>query len=104
MIKTMVFERGHDRYVFPSQCEQSFTQMFQVRGIGHLLLDMIQEEMMMSMKICSKMTLMMMMISSILSTSFLNRMMIQMSSSMKKKIQNKDDTNVELDQVRDYIF
>jgi hypothetical protein len=24
MIKTMVFERGHDRYVFPSQCEQVF--------------------------------------------------------------------------------
>jgi hypothetical protein len=21
MIETMVFERGHDRYVFPSQCE-----------------------------------------------------------------------------------
>jgi hypothetical protein len=60
--------------------------------------------MMMSMKICSKMTLIMMMISSILSTSFLNQMMIQMSSSMKKKIHNKDDTNVELDQVHDYIF
>jgi hypothetical protein len=61
--------------------------------------------MMMSMKICSKMTLMTMMISSILSTPFLNWMMIQMSSSMKKKIHNKDDyTNVELDQVRDYIF
>jgi hypothetical protein len=24
MIKTTVFERGHDRYVFPSQCEQVF--------------------------------------------------------------------------------
>jgi hypothetical protein len=44
------------------------------------------------------MTLMMMMISSILSTSFHNRMMIQMSSSMKKiKIENKDDyTDVEV--------
>ena len=120
--------------------------MFQVKGIGHFLLDMIQEEgklsiliyrkkmilkikkmirknirqsrkimegrqmkktkkimiqaqetilqflMMMSMKICSKMTLMTMMISSILSTSFQNQMMIQMSSLMKKiKIENKDD-------------
>ena len=24
MIKTMVFERGHDRYVFPRQCEHVF--------------------------------------------------------------------------------
>jgi hypothetical protein len=24
MIKTIVFERGHDRYVFPSQCEHVF--------------------------------------------------------------------------------
>ena len=24
MIKTMMFERGHDHYVFPSQCEQVF--------------------------------------------------------------------------------
>jgi hypothetical protein len=24
MIKKMVFERGHDRYVFPSQCEWVF--------------------------------------------------------------------------------
>jgi hypothetical protein len=24
MIKKMVFERGHDRYVFPSQCDQIF--------------------------------------------------------------------------------
>jgi hypothetical protein len=24
MIKTTLFERGHDRYVFPSQCEQVF--------------------------------------------------------------------------------
>jgi hypothetical protein len=24
MIKTIVFERGHDRYVFPRQCEQIF--------------------------------------------------------------------------------
>jgi hypothetical protein len=24
MIKTMMFERGHERYVFPSQCEQVF--------------------------------------------------------------------------------
>ena len=131
---------------FQANVNRSFTQMFQVKGIGHLLLDMIQEEgqlsiliyrkkmilkikkmirqniiqhrkimegrqmkkmkkimiqaqetilqflMMMSMKICSKMTLMTMMISSILSTSFQNQMMIQMSSSMKKiKIENKDD-------------
>ena len=54
--------------------------------------------MMMSMKIYSKMTLMTMMISSILSTSFQNQMMIQISSSMKKmKIENKDDyTDVEV--------
>jgi hypothetical protein len=24
MIKTTMFERGHDRYVFPSQCEHAF--------------------------------------------------------------------------------
>ena len=24
MIKTMMFERGHDRYVYPRQCEQVF--------------------------------------------------------------------------------
>jgi hypothetical protein len=44
------------------------------------------------------MTLMMMMISLILSTSFQNQMMIQISSSMKKmKIENKDDyTDVEV--------
>jgi hypothetical protein len=51
------------------------------------------------MKIFSKMTLMMMMmISSILSTSFQNQMMIQISSLMEKfKIENKDDyTNVEV--------
>jgi hypothetical protein len=59
----------------------------------------LQFLMMMSMKICSKMTLMAMMTSPILSTPFMNRMMIHMSSSMKKiKIQNKDDyTDVDLD-------
>jgi hypothetical protein len=51
------------------------------------------------------MTLMTMMISSILSKLFTNQMMIQMLSSMNKKIHNKDDyTDVELDEVRDYIF
>jgi hypothetical protein len=44
MIKTTVFEKTNDHYVFSSQCEQVFTQRFQVRGIGHLLLNMIQEE------------------------------------------------------------
>jgi hypothetical protein len=69
-------------------------------GVGDNAIDLDDDV----MKICLKMTLMMMMISSILSTSFLNRMMIQMSISMKKKIQNKDDTYVELDQVHNYIF
>ena len=44
MIKTTMFERGHDRYVFPSQCEQVFYSNVLGKGIGHLLLDMIQEE------------------------------------------------------------
>jgi hypothetical protein len=61
--------------------------------------------MMISMMICSKMTLMTMMISSIFSTLFLNRMLIQTSSWMiKKKIQKKDHTNVALDEVHNYIF
>ena len=38
------------------------------------------------------------------STSFLNRMMIQMLSWMKKNIHMKHDTNVELDEVHNYIF
>jgi hypothetical protein len=29
---------------FQANVDRSFTQMFQVRGIDHLLLDMIQEE------------------------------------------------------------
>jgi hypothetical protein len=29
---------------FQANVNRSFTQMFQVKGIGHLLLDMIQEE------------------------------------------------------------
>jgi hypothetical protein len=52
----------------------------------------VQFLMTMSMKICSKMILMTMTISSILSTLFQNRMMIHMLSLMKKiKIENKDD-------------
>jgi len=34
----------------------------------------------------------------------MNWMMIQMSSWMKNKIQKKDDTDVELDEVCNYIF
>ena len=45
MINTMSFEPvGDDPYVLPSQCEQVFTQRFQINRVGHLLLDMIQEE------------------------------------------------------------
>jgi hypothetical protein len=59
---------------------------------------MCQFLMMISMKICSKMTsMMMMMISPIISTFFLNHMLIQISSWMiNKKIQKMDDINVAL--------
>jgi hypothetical protein len=137
MIKTMVFERGHDCCVFLIQCEQvfysnvpgerdwSFVVGYDPRGrpikYTHLWeeddiedqeddsLDHIEPKYHAGstneedeedhdpsagdniaildddvMKICSKMTLMMMTISSILSKLFLNWMMIQMSISMKK--------------------
>jgi hypothetical protein len=39
---------------FQTNVNRSFTQMFQVRGIGHFLLDMIQEEVQLSLLMYKK--------------------------------------------------
>ena len=44
IIKTKVFEKENDRYVFPSQCEQVFYSKVPGKRDWSLLLDMIQEE------------------------------------------------------------
>ena len=44
IIKTTVFEKWEDHNVFQANVNKSFTQRFQGRGIGNLLLDMGQEE------------------------------------------------------------
>jgi hypothetical protein len=44
MDNTRVFEPSTKPYVLPSQCEQVFYSGYLVKQVGHMLLDMIQEE------------------------------------------------------------
>jgi hypothetical protein len=54
MIKTTMLKEDMIAMFFEANVNRSFTQMFQVKGIGHLLLDMIQEEGQLSLLIYRK--------------------------------------------------